>query len=211
MTSPSPNILMGIGNENRCDDGVGTCLARHFEAPGWIALACSTAPENFTSVVRRHAPHRLVLVDAAELGMAPGAFRRVPPERIADTGAGTHALPLSVLIDFLTPCVTGEILFIGIQPAILADGEGLTAEVQEGMRALAAVLSGQRFEEIEEWETLEGKRGEACARQSTPTTPAPKRSETLRRGRQGLWRWGRGGPWPLPGLWTVCEETPTNA
>jgi hydrogenase 3 maturation protease len=139
---------MGIGNEHRCDDGIGMVLARNFDAPGWISLACATAPENFTSVVKRHNPQILVMVDAAQLDLAPGAFRRVPPERIADVSVGTHSLPLSVVMDYLRPSVSGEIIFVGIQPGNLADGETLSPEVRDGAATLATLLGAFRFDDI---------------------------------------------------------------
>jgi hydrogenase 3 maturation protease len=139
---------MGIGNEHRCDDGVGMAFARDFDAPGWVSLECATAPENFTSVVKRHNPQVLVLVDAAQLDLAPGTFRRVPPERIADVSVGTHSLPLSVVIDYLRPSVSGQIIFVGIQPKNLADGETLSPEVLDGAATLASLLRDQRFDEI---------------------------------------------------------------
>jgi len=110
------NILLGIGNGDRGDDGIGPFIASRFKHPDWLSIDAGTAPENFTGVVRKHKPELLVLVDAADMGLTPGAIRRIPRVLIQDTGWSTHMLPLYHVIDFLAGTVTGEIIVIGIQP-----------------------------------------------------------------------------------------------
>jgi hydrogenase 3 maturation protease len=133
------NILLGIGNTLRRDDGIGCLVARRFTHPGWKAIECGTAPENFTAVVRRERPDILVLVDAADMGLTPGELRRIPPEKIQDVGIGTHQLPLSHLIAFLAPDA-GEIVLVGIQPKSVGDGEAISEEVIEGARRLMDLI-----------------------------------------------------------------------
>ncbi|MDG6256364.1 MAG: hydrogenase 3 maturation endopeptidase HyCI [Methanomicrobiaceae archaeon] len=137
------NMLLGIGNTLRRDDGIGCLVARRFSHAGWKAVECGTAPENFTAVVRRDRPDLLVLVDAADMGLAPGDLRRIPPEKIQDVGIGTHQLPLSHLIAFLAPDA-GEIVFVGIQPESVADGEAISSTVMKGAeRLMAAIRQGE--------------------------------------------------------------------
>ena len=76
------NVLMGIGNELKGDDGIGNVIAREFSAPGWKAIACETVPENFTSVIRRERPELLVIVDATDMGLNPGEIRIIPEGRL---------------------------------------------------------------------------------------------------------------------------------
>ena len=132
-------ILLGVGNSLRCDDGIGNWVARHFAKPGWLALDCGTAPENFTGVVRREMPRVLVIVDAADLGEEPGTLRIVPKSRIIDTGIGTHMLPLHHLFDYLAPSVD-EIVLMGIQPWQVAAGTDLSAPVLRAAEQLVAIL-----------------------------------------------------------------------
>jgi len=141
-------MLFGIGNTLHRDDGAGNYIASRFRARGWLALDCGTMPENFTGVVRRHRPEILILVDAADLGLAPGRFRIVSPEKIGDVSTGTHNLPLSHLIGFLSESA-GRILFIGIQPGDVGDGEGITQVVREGADQLIDLLRSNRIDEIE--------------------------------------------------------------
>lgn len=110
-------ILFGIGNVDRGDDGIGPYIAERFVHPEWIAYNVGTAPENFTGLVRRERPSRLVMIDAADMGLPPGSIRRIPRDLIQDVGFGTHMLPLYHVIDYLRDAVAGDIILIGIQPA----------------------------------------------------------------------------------------------
>lgn len=133
------NLLLGVGNPLRRDDGAGNYVASRFHAPDWRGVDCGTAPENFSGLVRREHPDLLVIVDAADMGMAPGTFLVIPKERIRDAGIGTHQLPLDTFIDFIGNAA-GEILLIGIQPLVVETGEGLSLPVQEGADRLIRVL-----------------------------------------------------------------------
>ena len=141
------NILMGIGNTLRRDDGVGMYVARKFRKDGWVVLACGTAPENFSAVVRRERPKFLVMVDAADMGLAPGETRVIPRSRIEDVGFGTHQLPLSRIILFLED-VADTIMLVGIQPAVTGDGEDLSPEVQASADRLIDLLADEELDEI---------------------------------------------------------------
>lgn len=141
-------MLLGIGNTLRRDDGVGNYIASRFRARGWLVLDCGTMPENFTGVVRRHHPELLVLVDAADIGLAPGVFRIVAPDRIGDVSTGTHNIPLTHLLGFLSESA-GRIIFIGIQPGEVGDGEGITPVVRGGADQLIDLLKSNRIDDIE--------------------------------------------------------------
>jgi hydrogenase 3 maturation protease len=134
------NILLGIGNPLNGDDGAGMLVAGQFSKEGWISVSCATAPENFTGLIRKTLPDCLVLVDAAAMGLAPGEFRIIPRHKIADVSIGTHQLPLSMLIDFLSDSA-GRIVLIGIQPGRVVFGGEISPRVREGAERLVHVLS----------------------------------------------------------------------
>jgi hydrogenase 3 maturation protease len=141
------NILLGIGNPLNGDDGVGIYVAEQFRKDGWISLACGTAPENFTGIVRKTRPSCLVFVDAAAMGISPGGYRIIPRDKIEDVSIGTHQLPLSFLIDFLSDTVS-RIILIGIQPERAGTGEEISLPVKEGADQLVRVLSTGELDHI---------------------------------------------------------------
>jgi hydrogenase 3 maturation protease len=129
------------------DDGAGIYVAEQFRKEGWISLSCGTAPENFTGIIRKAHPDCLVLVDAATMGLFPGEYRVIPRHRIADVSIGTHQLPLSMLIDFLSDSA-GQIVLIGIQPSLVAAGEEISPQIREGANRLVHELLFGRVDQI---------------------------------------------------------------
>jgi len=141
------NILLGIGNPLNGDDGVGIYVAERFRKDDWISLACGTAPENFTGIIRKTRPSCLVLVDAAAMGISPGEYRIIPRDKIEDVSIGTHQLPLSFLIDFLSDTAS-RIILIGIQPERSGTGEEISLPVRRGAERLLRVLSTGELDRI---------------------------------------------------------------
>jgi hydrogenase 3 maturation protease len=142
------NILMGLGNAQRGDDGIGTHLAARFKHPDWLVLNCGTAPENFTGVVKKTKPATLVVVDAADMKLEPGEFRRLTRDRIRSSGIGTHMLPLYLLMDYLAESA-GEIVMIGVQPKTTEFGDGLSREARDAAKRIAKLIEEDRVGEIE--------------------------------------------------------------
>lgn len=141
------NILLGIGNPLNGDDGAGIYVAEQFIKEGWLSLSCGTAPENFSGTIRKIHPDCLVLVDAATMGLTPGEYRVIPRHRIADVGIGTHQLPLSMLIDFLSDSAE-QIVLIGIQPGVVATGEEISPQIREGANRLVHELLSGKINQI---------------------------------------------------------------
>ena len=132
----------------RADDGAGPWAAQHFEAEGWQTLDCGVMPESYTSKIKKLAPKRIVFLDAADLGIPAGEFRIVPKDKIADLSTGTHNQPISLMMDFLAMSMDAEMIFIGIQPAVLADGPGLSPDVFQGLEKLLPRVGNCSFDEI---------------------------------------------------------------
>lgn len=133
------NILLGVGNSLLSDDGAGVHVAGSFKKEGWTSYDCGTAPENFTSVVRKENPEIVLIVDAARMGLSPGDFRQIPEEKISDVSFGTHQLPLSRLTAYLQNYAR-KIIIIGIEPKNTDFGEELSPEVEDACRMLLKMI-----------------------------------------------------------------------
>ena len=142
------NLLVGIGCVLRGDDGLGPYMAQTFKAEGWETLDCGTVPENFTSKIKQADPELVVFVDAAEMGLEPGEFRIIPKEMIKDVSCSTHNLPLSLMIDFLQQSMDVEMPFIGVQPALVSDGEELSESVLSAIKDLGQILAAHQVKLI---------------------------------------------------------------
>ena len=134
--------VFGVGNTLHSDDGAGPAAAEAVRelCPDIPVYNCGTAPENFTGLVRNLRPDLLLIVDAADMSLFPGSVRCIPEHRIHDTAIGTHMMALSHLMRFLADAA-GEILVIGIQPAMLSDGGSLSPEVEDAVAQVAAAIA----------------------------------------------------------------------
>ncbi len=141
------NLLMGIGNAMRGDDGIGVYVARNFKKEGWEVIVAGQVPEDFTSNIKKMHPNKLVVVDAALMGLEPGAIRVVPVEKIPSVAFSTHGMPLSFFISYLQEFV-GEIVLIGIQPKIMEFGATISPEVMEAGEKLLHLLQSGAEKEI---------------------------------------------------------------
>lgn len=143
-------ILLGVGNELLGDDGVGPWIAKRINGlKGWVGLDGGTAPENFTSLIRREKPDLLVIVDATDMGLLPGEIRVIPEEKLPKlTYFSTHTLSLHFLIESLKGDIP-NILFIGVQPKVVALGCTLSEEIlTSAKRLLELLVSDKALSEV---------------------------------------------------------------
>lgn len=156
-------MVLGIGNILKGDDGIGIYIAekvnKYLKEANFteaksevITIDCGTTPENYTSVIRKHNPDTLILVDAADMGLSPGSYRIIPPERIEVMHFSTHIMPLSVFISYVSECC-GEVVLIGIQPDKMEVGTALSSKVQRSGDMVAKLIIEERLNEIKPLET----------------------------------------------------------
>jgi hydrogenase 3 maturation protease len=153
----SGTIVLGIGNQLGGDDAAGTCVVdmlnqrRHRDKailPTEItAIDAGTAPESYTSVIRQHRPDLLILVDAADMGLPPGARRTIPPEKISILSFSTHHMPLSMFVSYVKE-FCGKILLIGVQPERTEMGKHISKVVRKSVKELVEAILEGRVAEI---------------------------------------------------------------
>lgn len=154
--------VVGIGQELRGDDAAGVLVARRLAAltrqlPGterqkshgavafpapcdFLIVEAAHAPENCTGALRRFAPDLVLLVDAAEMGEAPGTIRWLAWQETSGLGASTHTLPPYLLARFLVASLGCEVALLGIQPAQNEFDAPLSAPVAAAVEEAAATL-----------------------------------------------------------------------
>ena len=157
-------IVLGIGNRLGGDDAAGTCVvdmlnpalsalstgrhrARVPLLTEIIAIDAGTAPESYTSVIRQHRPDLLILVDAADMGLPPGALRTIAPEKISVLSFSTHHMPLSMFISYIEE-FCGKVLLVGVQPEQTETSGGISKAVRKSVKKMAEVILEGRIAEI---------------------------------------------------------------
>jgi hydrogenase 3 maturation protease len=138
--------VLGVGSELRSDDAAGTLTAELLERrfPSWPALLVAkggSAPENLTGVIAEFGPSHLVVVDCAELGLAPGDARTIRVEGIGGLSASTHSLPLRIVVDYLLARCPCEVVVVGIQPRRLVFDGRMSHAARAAARRTARALA----------------------------------------------------------------------
>ena len=123
------DVFLCIGNREGGDDAVGPYIADKLESSKNV-INCETTPENYTSVIKKQKPERLLIIDAADMNLKPGEIRIIPKEKIGLMTISTHGIPISLLIKYLEKTVE-NILFIGIQP------ENMSGEMSDDVKKSA--------------------------------------------------------------------------
>jgi len=129
---------------------VGLRVGKLLGGSSWRVILAGQSPENSVALVEREKPDVVVIVDAAEMGLAPGEFRQLQLSQTARMIGSTHALPLGVLVQLLRPRAK-RVVLIGVQTGDRSLGEGLTPAVEQGAVRLAAILREGRWEEVEDY------------------------------------------------------------
>ena len=104
------------------------------------AFRGGTAPENFTGEIKRFRPDVLLVVDAADMSLPPGAVALIPPEEVTGASFNTHMLPLNITLDYLRRETGCRVLLLGIQAKTAEFGAEMSPEVREAAEALAKKL-----------------------------------------------------------------------
>lgn len=141
-------VVLGIGNPSRADDGAGTRVAeiirrlvtrRRFRVP-CLGVPGGAAPENFTGATRRFGPARTVLVDAVSAGLPAGAVTMLDPHALGGITLSSHTMPLGILGDYLRQEGFGEQVVVGIQPATIELGRGMSKPVRDSSLQVARTI-----------------------------------------------------------------------
>lgn len=147
MTGNRPQadqVLLCVGNCLMGDDGAGPRLAEIcLQQPlaHWTVIDGGVSPENDIYAIREHRPRRLVIVDATDMGLAPGELRIVDEKDIAEMFfVTTHSMPLTFLMQQLEDDID-EITFIGIQPEVVAFYYPMSEAVEQAIHQLYALLA----------------------------------------------------------------------
>jgi len=141
--------VIGIGNPLRGDDGVGPeVIARidsGFRPDGVETIDAGEAGLGLVGLMEDAS--RVVLVDAAEMGLPPGEFRVFGLDEVLlseDTsGCSIHSARAGTAVKMASAlgCLPDEVTVVGVQPREMGWGTGLSPEVASAVpRVVKAVL-----------------------------------------------------------------------
>ena len=145
-----PTLILGLGNLLQCDDGVGCRVAQALEQRALPAdvdiLDAGTPGVGLLNLMQDR--QRVIIIDAAEMGLQPGEFRRFGAEDVQLTGAKERiSLHRTGIVDTLALAqqlniALPQIVFYGVQPSHIDWQDGLSQPVQAAMpQVIEAILN----------------------------------------------------------------------
>lgn len=143
-SKPARLALLGVGNQQGGDDGVGGVVARRLLPQAQMqfgVFVADHAPENCLGSLRRFQPDWVLMVDAARMGTAPGTIGFVSAEDMDGWSGSTHTLPLSMLMRYATAVTQASVYCLGVEPAQLEWGAPLSAPVAAAAAQICTELS----------------------------------------------------------------------
>lgn len=141
-------VILGIGNQLRGDDGAGSILAARLTGADWICFDGATLPENYVGPIRRLKPALILVIDACQMSIPPGEFRRIALSAISEECCfNTHSAPVTDLIRYLEQ-YAGPVVFIGIQPLLTEFGDELSKDVNDGLIKLEKIIKNCEYNTI---------------------------------------------------------------
>jgi len=139
---PASVFVIGIGNPDRGDDGVGPYLAAGLAGgvPG-VVVDGGEVPESYVGKVREAKATLVLLLDAMEAGLAPGSIVCVDAASLTSaTPVSTHRVPLRLLAKYITSETGAQVFVLGIQKADSRYGSAMSPEVRRAADQLCAAL-----------------------------------------------------------------------
>jgi len=141
-------IILGVGNELKCDDGVGPYIIKKLKEENiedkkkLLFIDAQTVPENFTGKIRKEKPTHLIIVDACLMDEEPGTMKIVNKYDFASIGISTHSMSLSFFVRYLERDTEFRIIFVGIEPESMDYADNPTAKVAKAADEFVNILKG---------------------------------------------------------------------
>lgn len=140
-------IVLGVGNELKCDDGVGPFVIKKLEEENiennnLMFINAETVPENFTGKLRKENPTHIIIVDACLMDGQPGDMKIVNKYDFSNIGISTHSMSLSFFVRYLEKDNDFRIIFVGIEPESMDYSENLTENVEKAAYEFIDTLKG---------------------------------------------------------------------
>lgn len=141
-------IVLGVGNELKCDDGVGPYIIKNLKEENiedgkrLLFINAETVPENFTGKIRKEKPTHLIIVDACLMDCEPGDMKIVNKHDFANIGISTHSMSLSFFVRYLERDTDFGIVFVGIEPESMDYSENPTPKVEKAANEFINILKG---------------------------------------------------------------------
>jgi hydrogenase maturation protease len=151
--APATTLILALGNPLRGDDGVGTAVIealREYQLPPDVELLDGGTP-GLETVLYFQGRDRVIVVDAADMGLDPGEWRRftlgdirLKSNDMALRGTLHYAgLAEAVALAEAMDALPAELVIYGIQPQAIGWQPGLSDAVRTVIEEVARQIAGE--------------------------------------------------------------------
>ncbi len=135
-------VVIGLGNPDRADDGVGIEVARQLRglAPERIFSETEGLEGIVLRILDRKDAEVGIFIDAVDFGGRPGEVRIFSDADFPPCTTSTHKVPLGLLSALLKKEEKASYL-VGIQPGTLDFDSEISDEVHRSLGEIVAILS----------------------------------------------------------------------
>ena len=134
-------LVVGVGNEQRGDDGYGPRMIQRLEGKVDVALLdVGEAPENYLGRISNQQAQTILVLDAANFGEEPGTAAILEVEDMDGATVSTHGIPLKVFFSLIRTESKSEIFCLSVQPLQFGQGSFLSASVESSVEILSETL-----------------------------------------------------------------------
>ena len=143
------SLIIGVGNPQRGDDGVGLAAARFVRAdlPAADVRECSGDAADLIELWTTTRAPRVYIIDAMVSGAAPGTVTRFDAHRhpmpVELTSTSTHKFGVAQAVELarVLDCLPSEIIVYGIEGSRFDYEETLSPKVEAAAREVARLIS----------------------------------------------------------------------
>jgi hydrogenase 3 maturation protease len=135
-------LILGVGNPLRGDDGAGPYLLERLRGQVEATLLnCEEVPENYLGKIAENQPDIVLIIDALDFGLSPGAATLLEEDELGGVGRSTHHAPLHLFMRCVKAETGAKIVILGIQPQSLELGSPISDEVKETLGFLQDMIT----------------------------------------------------------------------
>jgi len=130
-------VIVGMGNPFKGDDGLGPYLIKRLKGKVRAHLIDGgSAPENYVGKITSLKPDTVLVIDACNLGRAPGRIELLEIERMENTGYSTHDTSPGVFMTYLKEATRADVFMLAVQPKKVNLGEEISAPVKRTLEKI---------------------------------------------------------------------------
>jgi hydrogenase 3 maturation protease len=141
-------VVVGVGNRNRKDDGIGVCLSERLkQSENLIPVSVEELPELHMSNIIDADPDVVMFVDSVELGNQPGSAALIEKDQLSDGWGNPHQPPLSVIMKYISKETGADTFLLGLQPEEISQNNNLSPKVNDAVNMMSEIINNIFSEE----------------------------------------------------------------